>query len=212
MSPRTVLVAVSLALFAPIAHAKLPAYFVSDVGFSTKLHGVPESDRREECLDIRCSERGGVVVAEGESQGVRTVIREHKRSRELKRGELGELAEKMLSHDAEASELRSQSGRAAGGHNALEQWAQQGACGRMVKGRVLVSLANKVVEIETNATLGSDPRETARTLGRMHEVLRGIRVRRLGDEPLDPISEPPPVKAVLATLEKCLSAPSRPVE
>ena len=203
MSPRPLLVALALASFASVAHAKLPAYFVTDVGFSTQLHGVGDGERRAECLDLHCTERGGTVVAEGDAQGVRTVIREHKRPRELKRAELEALATKLLSRDAEAKELRSQTGRAAGGHNGLEQWAAQGTCGRMVKARVLISLANKVVEIETSATLDGDPRATARTLGRMHEVLRGVRIRRLGDEPLDPVAEPPPVDDVLATHAKC---------
>jgi hypothetical protein len=73
-----------------------------------------------------------------------------------------------------------------------------------VTGRVLLSLGGKIVEVETRATMPSDPAEVKKTLGRMHEILRGVRIRRLGDEPLDPVSDPPPVKDVLAANEKCL--------
>ena len=203
--------AVAALLFAPFADAKAPAYFVSDVGFKTQIHGTSEGERKETCLDPKCKEKSGVLVAHGESLGVTTDIREHKRGRELKKAELEAFAGRLVEHQPEGREIRISSGRAAAGHNALEQWSVQGGCGRLVTGRVLLSLGGKIVEVETRATMPSDAVEAKKTLGRMHEILRGVRIRRLGDEPLDPIADPPPAKDVIAANEKCLRTFSRKV-
>lgn len=188
---------------APTA-AKPPAYTLQGLTFSTTMHGVPEGERREGCIDAACSEASGVVVAEGQTRGaaspVTIAIREHKKKGATK-GDLEKLAKKKLGHAPGGGQVREVAGL-VGGRPALEQWAIWDSCNRVVTARVFVSLPDKVLEIETRGTVepGHDAGDTP--VERMDQLLKAVRVRRLGDAKLDPAREAMTPRQVAVALEK----------
>jgi len=184
--------------------AKPPAYTFDHLGFSTTMRGIPEGERREECLDKGCSERGGVLVAEGKTLAlpspVTITIKEH-RHKGAGKGELAALSKRILSHAPKGKQVRTVSGL-AGDRPALEQWAVWDGCQRVVSGRVLVAMPDKIIEIETRSVLepGHDPGDSS--VGSMTKILQKIRVRRLGDATLDPAEETIKVKELATAMPK----------
>lgn len=195
-----------LALLAPgaLEAARPPAYTFAGLTFTTSLRGVPEGERREECLDAKCTERGGVVVAEGVarklSSPVTVTIREHRQKNASKDG-LQALAKRLQSHAPRGKVVRVVAGEAAE-RPALEQWAVWDGCQRLLSGRVLVALPDKVIEVETRSVLEPGHDMTDSSVGAMNKILRGLRVRRLGDAVLDPSEEAISVKTLAAALPR----------
>lgn len=174
------------------AQAKPPAYTFANLSFTTSLHGVPEGERREACLDKDCAQTSGVIVAEGETKGdgarVSIEIREHKRRGGIAKVELAELSKGLLGGAPNGKEVRAISG-AIGTTQALEHWSVWDGCSREISGRVFIALPDKIIEVEARAPLsvgreGDDP-----AIVRMNKILRGVRVRRMGDVSLDPAKD-----------------------
>ncbi len=184
--------------------AKPPAYTFSKLAFSTTLRGIPEGERHDDCLNKECSERGGVVVAEGKTTTlpapVTITIREF-RTKNAGASDLVALGKKQQTGSVHGKIVRTVSGQVAE-RPALEQWSIWDGCQRVVSGRVFVAMADKVIEIETRSVLepGHDPAATS--VGAMTQVLQKLRVRRLGDAVLDPASEAIAVKDLAAALPR----------
>lgn len=168
--------------------AKPPAYTFSTLGFSTTMHGIPEGERRAECLDKGCSERGGILVAEGKTTTLAAPVTlrvlEH-RKKGAKQADLQALAKKLQSYAPKGKEVRTVAGQAAD-RPALSQWAVWNGCQRTIVGRVLVAMPDKIIEVETRSVLepGHDSKDLS--LQAMEQILKKLRVRRLGNATLDP--------------------------
>jgi hypothetical protein len=199
--------------------AKPPAYTVR-AGFHTALRNVSEREHDEECLDAApvnasaanaakgtptpaphatneagaCQERGGVLVAEGTSTrgavSVTVKIREIRHKRDASAHDLEMLAHKMLARPASEHQVRMVTGT-AGGRPAVEQWSVKSRCGRSLFGRVLVSLPDKVIEVEATASAPLEDKSIAEGIKQVSQILHGVRVRRLGDMTIDPAPEAP---------------------
>lgn len=184
--------------------AKPPAYTFDQLGFPTTMHGIPEGERRAECLDKSCSERGGVLVAEGKTTAlpapVTLRVLEHKKKGAGK-GELQALAKKLLAHAPKGKEVRTVTGQAAD-RPALSQWGVWDGCQRVIVGRVLVAMPDKIIEIETRSVLepGHDPGDSS--VKAMSRILKKLRVRRLGEATLDPSSEDITVKELAGAMPR----------
>lgn len=184
--------------------AKPPAYTFAPLGFSTSMKGVPEGERRAECLDRGCSERGGVLVAQGKTTSlaapVTIRILEHKQKGAGK-GELQALAKKLQGPAPKGKVVKTTAGQVAD-RPALSQWAVWDGCGRVVVGRVLVAMADKVIEVETRSVLepGHDAGDTS--VKAMGQMMKQLRVRRLGDVALDPASEGASVKELAGAMPR----------
>ena len=205
LSRGATLLALALVGFSGAAGAaKPPAYTFDKIGFATTLRGIPEAERRDDCLDKECSERTGVVVAEGRTTSlaapVTITIREH-RQKNAGKAELAALGKKQQGRAPRGKTVRVVSGL-AGDRPALEQWAVWDGCQRVVSGRVLVAMPDKIIELETRSVLepGHDPAATS--IGAMTQILQKLRVRRLGDAVLDPADEAIAVKELAAALSK----------
>lgn len=184
--------------------AKPPAYTFDPIGFSTTLKGIPEGERREECLDKGCTERGGVVVAEGRTttlaSPVTITIREHRQKGVGKLG-LAAIAKKTLAHAPGGKQVRAVAGQAAD-RPALEQWSVWDGCQRVVSARVLVAMPDKVIEVETRSVLEPGHDSADASVGAMTKILQKLRVRRLGDATLDPAEEAIKVKDLAAAMPR----------
>lgn len=187
-----------------VADAKPPAYTFQPLGFPTTLHGIPDGERREECFDKECSEPGGIAVAEGKTptltSPISITIREYKKKGAGK-AELAALAKKILGKTSHGKHVRSVAGQVAG-RPALEHWAVTDGCNRVITGRVLVAMPDKVIEVETRSVLepGHDPQDAS--VRGMTKILQKIRVRRLGDASLDPAEEAIKVKDLAAAMPR----------
>lgn len=171
---------------------KAPAYTFKEVGFSTHLKNLPDGERREECVDDACKEPPAVVVAEGHASvpggEMSIAIKEHKRAK-VKADALSELAGKVLARAPRGREVRKASGE-AGKQPSLDQWGLYDECSATVFGRAMVAMPDKVIEIEVRAPLGEASAQ-AESLAKVQRVLRGLRVRRLGDAVLAPSEKAP---------------------
>jgi hypothetical protein len=168
-----------------------PAYTFQPMSFHTSLHGVPEGERREGCVGKACGEATGIVVAEGTTKGLSTpvhiTIREHKKHGDGKK-DIATLARKLASRDEKGKQVRLVTGE-AGGRPSLEQWVIDNPCDRVVVGRVLVAMPDKIVEVETRSTLEPGHETGDSPLSPMTQILKNIRVRRLGTASLDPAKD-----------------------
>jgi hypothetical protein len=210
MRPRALiaLLAIAAAPFAgdAAAHdtARAPAY-TTNAGFRTALQNVPENERREECLDLACHEKGGTLVSQGTSvhDGVTLTvrIREYRHHRDQTAAELEAIAKKMLAKGVDDRELRLVAGK-AGDRPALEQWSIVNPCEHEVGGRVLVSLSDKVVEVFAAARTKADASDAPKAVWLITSALYGVRIRRVGDVPIDPAADPPPASEIADALMK----------
>lgn len=184
--------------------AKPPAYTFDKIGFSTTLRGIPEGERRDDCVDKQCSERTGVVVAEGRTTTlaapVTITIREH-RQKNAGKAELAALGKRQQARAPRGKSVRVVAGQVVD-RPALEQWSVWDGCQRVISGRVLVAMPDKIIEVETRSVLepGHDPAATS--VGAMTQILQKLRVRRLGDAVLDPADEAISVKELATALPR----------
>jgi hypothetical protein len=207
MKHRVLLLGAALGLSALVNGAdaaKPPAYTFAGLGFSTSMRGVPEGERRAECLDRGCTERGGVLVAEGKTTAlaapVTIRILEHKQKGAGK-GELQALAKKLQGAAPKGKVVKTATGEAAD-RPALSQWAIWDGCGRSVVGRVLVAMPDKIIEVETRSILEPGHDQSDSSVKAMSQMLRRLRVRRLGDAALDPASEDITVKELAGAMPR----------
>jgi hypothetical protein len=189
------------------AAARPPSYTMH-AGFRTSLQNVPDGERREECLDLACHEKGGTLVAQGSSthDGVALTvrIREYRHHPDQSAQQLQTIAQKMLAKGVDDRELRLVAGKVAE-RPALEQWSVVNPCQRELGGRVLLSLSDKVVEVEAVATTQTDGADVPKAISQISSVLHGVRVRRVGDVTVDPAADAPPAAEVSEALKKgCL--------
>ena len=184
--------------------AKPPAYTFDKLAFSTTLRGIPEAERHSDCLDKQCTERGGVLVAEGKTTTlpapVSITIREF-RQKNAGAAELAALGKKQQAGAVRGKIVRAVAGK-AGDRPALEQWSIWDGCQRIISGRVLVAMPDKIIEVETRSVLepGHDPAATS--VGAMTQIMQKLRVRRLGDAVLDPADEAIAVKDLATALPR----------
>ncbi len=182
-----------LALLAAPAHAREPAFSVSDIGFTTQLHGVEDD-----------GEGPWLAVAEGktthEQSPLTIVIREHRKKANQTAKQLDKLAKARAEED-DAKVVRALAGP-VGGRAALEQWSVVDARAGDVRARLYVALPNKVVEIEVTTKVKRDAELVAEVTTRAHRVLHGLRIRRLGDVALSPSKDALPAKALMASLQR----------
>jgi hypothetical protein len=210
MRPRALFALAALAFAAAFARdaAARPPSYTMHAGFRTSLQNVPDAERREECLDLACHEKGGTLVAQGTSthDGVELTvrIREYRHHADQTATQLETIAHKMLAKGVDDRELRLVAGKTAE-RPALEQWSIVNPCERELGGRVLVSLSDKVVEVEAVAKTKADGSDVPRAVSQISSVLHGVRVRRLGDVVVDPATDAPPPTEVAEALKKaCL--------
>jgi hypothetical protein len=186
------------------ASAHPPAYTVH-AGFRTALQNVPDADRREECLDAACHEKGGTLVAQGTSTHDELTltlrIREYRHHPNQTAAQLQGIAAKLVAKGLDDRELRLVSGKVQE-RPALEQWSIVDPCEHMLGGRVLLSLPDKVVEIEAVAKTRDDGSDVPRAVWQITSVLYGVRVRRVGDVPVDPASDPPQASEIAEALKQ----------
>lgn len=180
-------------LLAAPASAREAAFTVSDVGFTTQLHGVVDE-----------GDGPWVTVAEGKTTHDKSpltiVIREHRGKANLSAKQIDKLAKERADED-EAKVVRTVKGT-VGGKPSLEQWSVVDAKDGEVRARLYVALATKVVEIEVSTKVGKDAELAAEVTDRVHRVLHGLRIRRLGEAALSPSKEALPAKVLLASLHK----------
>ncbi|MCS6898725.1 MAG: hypothetical protein RMJ98_03345 [Myxococcales bacterium] len=192
------------ALMSSADAAKPPAYTFARLGFSTSLKGVPEGERRSECLDRGCTERRGVLVAEGKTTTLATPVTirilEH-RYKGAGKGELQALASKLQGVAPRGKVVKTSLGEVAD-RPALSQWAIWDGCNRSVVARVLVAMPDKILEVETRSILEPGHEQEDNSVKAMSQVLRKLRVRRLGDVELDPASEDISVKELARAMPR----------
>lgn len=182
-----------LALLASPASAREAAFSVSDVGFSTQLHGVVDE-----------GDGPWITVAEGktthEHSPLVIVIREHRGKSGVTAKQLDKLAKARADED-EAKVIRAVAG-SVGGKPSLEQWSVVDPKSGDVRARLYVTLPTKIVEIEVATKLSRDAELAADVTQRVHRVLHGLRIRRLGEASLSPSKDALPAKVLLASLRK----------
>lgn len=170
---------------------KGPAYHVKGLSFLTHLHS--EASKEVECAGAACNEGRGTVVVRGgtdKSRGdIEIVIREHRDTKGAGAEQLLALSQKLA---RKTEEVRVVSGTVAESA-ALEQWTVKPTCGGPVTARVLVALPDKVIEIETSARAPGKSAKSSKLIRDMTAILRAVRVKRLGDEILDPAKAKDPV-------------------
>lgn len=196
------LVCVAFATEGAAAHP--PAYTMR-AGFQTSLHNVAETEQREDCLDApvsatqaksatTCHEHGGILVAEGTSTQatiqLTVKIREYRHRNEAAARDLEALAKRVVARAPVEREIRLVAGTTAG-RPAVEQWSVTSHCQRQVGGRVLVSLPDKIVEVEAVATTHLDDASIEQGIKQVSHVLHGVRIHRLGDVSVDPAATAP---------------------
>ena len=176
---------------------KAPAYQVKGLPFLTHLHG--ESGKEVECAGASCNDGRGTVVARGGTDkgrgSVDIVIREHRDTKGAGADQLLTLSQRLARRSDEVRVVSGTVGESA----AIEQWTVKSTCGGPVTARVLVALADKVIEIETTArpdAKGTRSAKSAKLVRDMTAILRAIRVRRLGDQVLDPAKDKVPVEKI----------------
>jgi hypothetical protein len=188
MKSKPLLLGVILGWCAVAGAAKPPAYTFEKLGFPTSLRGIPEGERRAECLDQDCTERGGVLVAEGKTttlaSPVTVKIREH-RQRGAGKKELQALAKRLVEHAPRGKAVQTTTGQVAD-RPTLTQWSVWDGCQRVISGRVLVAMPDKIIEVETRSVLEPGHDQGDSSVKAMGQILKKLRVRRLGDAPLDP--------------------------
>lgn len=182
-----------LALLAAPAHAREPAFSVSDVGFTTQLHGVVDD-----------GDGPWITVAEGKTthdeSPLAIVIREHRGKAGVTAKQLDKLA-KLRADEDDAKVLRAVAG-VVGARPSLEQWSVVDPKLGDVRARLYVTLPTKIVEIEVATRLKRDAELAADVTARVHRVLHGLRIKRLGDAALSPSKDALPAKTLLASLRR----------